>query len=82
MSARAIAYVEDFVDRNVHAEGYEPEGNTSESEALATRCLAAAKADGIPEAEMKAAFENLQEYMAAAIEEANDNEVARLAAKD
>jgi hypothetical protein len=82
MSERAIAFVEEWVSENIHATGYEPEGDDSQAAAFAARCVASAKADGIPEAEMKSAFENLTEFMSAAIRTANDDEVARLASKD
>jgi 5-enolpyruvylshikimate-3-phosphate synthase len=82
MSERAIAFVEEFVSENVHAEGYEPEGDHSQAAAFAAQCLASAKAEGITDAEMKNAFEDLTQFMAAAIKTANDDEVDRLASKD
>ncbi len=82
MSERAIAFVEEFVSENIHAEGYEPEGDHSQAEAFAAQCLASAKAEGITDAEMKDAFEDLTQFMAAAIKTANDDEVDRLASKD
>jgi hypothetical protein len=82
MSERAIAFVEEFVDEHVHAEGYEPEGDSSKARSLAEHCLSAAKSAGISEAEMKDAFDNLTRFMAAAIKDANDDEVQRLVDKD
>ena len=81
MSERAIAFVEEWVSESIHAEGYEPEDH-SQAAAFAAQCLASSKAEGITEAEMKHAFDDLTQFMAAAIETANDDEVARLASKD
>ncbi len=82
MSERAIAFVEEWVSENIHATGYEPEGDAAQAAAFATQCLSSAKAEGITGAEMKDAFEDLNQFMAAAIKTANDDEVARLASKD
>ena len=82
MSERAIAFVEEWVSENIHATGYEPEGDAAQAAAFAAQCLASAKAEGITDAEMKDAFEDLSQFMAAAIKTANDDEVARLASKD
>jgi hypothetical protein len=81
MSERAIAFVEEFVSENVDPDGYEPDDDNSHSAALAARCIEAAKAAGIPETEMKSAFEDLTAFMAGAIHIANDDAVARLVAK-
>jgi hypothetical protein len=82
MSERALAFVEEFVDENIRAEGYEPEGDSSRAASFAGQCVALAKAEGITEAELKESFDDLTRFMAAAIKEANDNEVHRLASKD
>jgi hypothetical protein len=82
MSERAIAFVEEWVSENIHATGYEPEGDADQAAAFAAQCLASAKAEGITDAEMKDAFEDVNQFMAAAIKTANDDEVARLASKD
>ena len=47
MSERAIAFVEEWVSENIHAEGYEPEGDHSQAAAFAAQCLASSKAEGI-----------------------------------
>jgi hypothetical protein len=82
MSERAIAFVENWISENIHATGYEPEGNGSQSMALAARCLASAKSEGITEAEMNDAFDSLPRFIAGAIKDANDDEVERLASKN
>jgi hypothetical protein len=82
MSERALGFVEEWTSENVHAEGYTPEGDNSQAKSLAVQCLAAANAQGISEAEIKQSIDDLTEFMAGAIEEANDREVRRLAAKD
>jgi hypothetical protein len=82
MGERAIAFVEEWVSENIHAEGYEPESDHPQAAAFAAQCLASSKAEGITEAEMKDAFDDLTQFMAAAIETANDDEVARQASKD
>jgi hypothetical protein len=44
--------------------------------------LAAAKVEGITDAEMKDAFDHLTQFMAGSIKLVNDNEVDRLTSKD
>ena len=82
MSERAIAFVEIWASKNITAKGYQPEGDNSQAKIFAAQCLMAAKAEGIPQAEIDAVFEDLTTFMAGEIEEANDREAARLAAKD
>jgi hypothetical protein len=82
MSERALAFVEEWVNENIHATGYEPEGDSSMAKTLAAQCLAEAKADGITESEMKEAIDDLTQFMAGQIKLVNDNEVDRLASKD
>jgi predicted metal-dependent hydrolase len=80
MSERAIAFVENWVTENIEAKGYQAEAGQPSAETLAARCLMAAKAQGIPQSEIDAAFEDLSAFMAGQIAEANDREQARLAA--
>jgi hypothetical protein len=82
MSERAIAFVEEWVGEHVNAEGYTPERRDSMAAALAVQCAADAKEAGIPDSEMKDAFEDLTAFMAGQIELANDNEADRLAKDD
>jgi hypothetical protein len=64
MSERAIAFVEEWVSENVELEGNELEVDGSmAAESLAARCLASAKKEGITEAEMNDAFEDLTAFM-------------------
>jgi hypothetical protein len=82
MSVRAIAFVEEWISENINAEAYEPEGDESKATAYAVQCASAAKNAGIPDAEMKDAFESLTAFIGAAMMTATDNEVERLASKD
>jgi hypothetical protein len=67
---------------NIHAVEYPAEGDTSEAEGLASSCLADASAKGISEAEIKESVGDLTDFMYQAINEANDREVERIAARD
>jgi hypothetical protein len=82
MTERAIAFVESWVTENVRAQSDQSNGDNSQAQALATRCLNAATAEGIPQAEMAAAFDDLTAFVAGEIAEANDREVERLAAEE
>jgi hypothetical protein len=82
MSERAIGFVESWVSENIRAEGNPADGDNSQAEAFAAQCLKAAEAEGIPQAEIDAAFEDLTTFMAGEIKETNDRIVARLAAND
>lgn len=82
MSDKAREFVEQWVSDNIHPTGYEPEGDASEAKTQALVCLAAADQAGISRGEISSACGDLVEYMAAAIESANDREVQRLIAKD
>jgi hypothetical protein len=82
MSERVIAFVENWVTENVHAEGYPAEGNDIQAKALAERCRAEALEAGIPESEIDDEFDDLTAFMSAQIQEANDREVDRLVDKD
>jgi hypothetical protein len=82
MSDRATAFVETWISENINAEGYQADGDNSRAKKFASQCLAAAMAEGIPTTEISEAFDDLAAFIAGEIEEANDREVARLAAKD
>ena len=65
MSERAIEFVEVWVSEHIRdAQG------APDPKALTAQCLEAAKAEGIPEAEIKDAFEDLTAFIAGEIEEA------------
>jgi hypothetical protein len=82
MSNRAIEFVENWASENIPAKGHMAQGGNLQAKALGTQCLIAAAADGIPQSEIDAAFDDLTAFMAGQIEEADDREAARLAAKD
>ena len=82
MSERVIAFVENWVTENVHAEGYPADGNDIQAKALAEQCRAEALEAGIPESEVDDEFDDLTAFMSAQIQEANDREVDRLVDKD
>jgi hypothetical protein len=72
MSERAIAFVEEWVSENVEPEGAELEIDSSKAASLAARCLASAIKEGITEAEMSDAFEDLTEFMQNEIDRINE----------
>jgi hypothetical protein len=74
MSERALGFVEEWVSEHVHAHEDPPEGDNSQAKALATQCLADASAQGITSTEIGEAIDDLTEFMAGAIEEANDRD--------
>ena len=78
MSEQALGFVEEWISEHVSAEGHPPKGDNSQAKALARQCLADAAAQGISEAEIGEAIDDLAEFMAGAIAEANDREVHRL----
>lgn len=83
MSVRALDFVEAWINENLRAEGYPPEGDNSQAKALAAECFAAAKEAGIPEAEITpGTFENLVDFMSGELQEANDAEVERMLDND
>jgi hypothetical protein len=82
MSERVIAFVENWVTENVHAEGYPAEGEDTHAKTLAAQCRAEALASGIPNSEIDDEFDDLTAFMSGQIHEANDREVDRLVDKD
>jgi hypothetical protein len=72
MSVQAIEFVESWVSENIGAKGHQAEGVNPQAEALAAQCIKAAKAEGISQAEIDAAFDDLTKFIAGEIEEAND----------
>ena len=76
-------FVEGWIEENVHPTGYDLAGDLTEAKRLALGCRAAADEVGIGRAAIDAEFASLVDYIAEAIEAANnDAEVARLSAKD
>lgn len=82
MSEKAQQFVDDWIESNVHAEAYQPEGDNSEARSLAEQCRVKAEAKGIPPSEIEDAVGDLTDYMASAIERVNDEEIQRLSDKD
>lgn len=82
MSMRAIEFVENWASEKIAAAGQQPMGVGSTALALASQCLDAARAAGIPQSEIEETFDDLPGFMAGEIEEANAREVARATAKD
>jgi flagellar hook-associated protein FlgK len=66
MSERALEFVELWVSEHIT-----PASDPSQAKALAAGCLQAAKADGIPQAEVEEAFDDLAGFIAGEIAEAN-----------
>jgi hypothetical protein len=82
MSERIIAFVENWVSENVHAEGSPSEGDDIPAKDLAVRCRAEALAAGIPGSEIDDEFDDLTAFMASQIQEANERKAHRSADED
>jgi len=82
MTERVIAFVEEWVSNNIHAEGYPTEGDDAQAKELAQQCRTDALKAGIPSSEIDDEFDDLVAFMSAQIQEANDREVDRLGDKD
>jgi hypothetical protein len=76
MSMRAIEFVENWASENIAADGEPPADVGATALALASQCLAAATAAGIPQSEIDETFDDLPAFMAGEIEEAKIREVA------
>jgi len=74
MSEQAIEFVETWVSEKIEEIDYLPEDNDSQGKAWAAQCLAAARAEGIPDTEINEAFDDLAAFMAGQIQEAKDRE--------
>jgi hypothetical protein len=74
MSERALAVVEEWVSDHVRAAGEAAAGEAPGGEAkeLARQCLADASAKGIPQGEIHESIDDLEEFMAGALEEAHE----------
>jgi hypothetical protein len=77
MSMRAVEFVENWVAENIGADGEKAAGNGASAAALASQCLAAADAAGIPQSEIADTFDDLPAFMAGEIEEAKTRESDR-----
>jgi hypothetical protein len=73
VSERALAFVEEWIADHITAK--DAEGNIEAcAKALADQCLADASKEGIPASEIGEAIDNLPDFMAGAIEEAEERE--------
>ena len=73
VSERALAFVEEWIANHVTAK--DAEGDTeARAKALADQCLADGGKKGIPASEIGEAIDNLPDFMAGAIEEAEERE--------
>jgi hypothetical protein len=77
MSERVIAFVEEWVSNNVHADGYPAEGDDAQAKVLAQQCRTEAVEAGIPESEIDDEFDDLVAFLSAQIQEANDRDVEK-----
>jgi hypothetical protein len=75
MTMSAIEFVENWVSENITADAPPPADIGATARALASQCLQAATAAGIPQTEIEDTFEDLPAFMAGEIEEANTREV-------
>jgi hypothetical protein len=82
MSERALAFVEEWTSEHIQAAAGGPQSDNSQAKTLALRCLADAKAKGITADEIGESIDDLNEFMAGAIAEANEREAHRLTEKN
>ncbi len=78
MSEQVLGFVEEWISEHVRPSEHASDDNNTQTKALAQQCLADANAQGISELDIKDAIDDLTEFMAAAIEEANEREAHRL----
>jgi len=78
MSEEALGFVDEWISEHVRPGEHTSDDNNTQAKALAKQCLADASAEGISELDIKDAIDDLTEFMAAAIEEANEREAHRL----
>jgi hypothetical protein len=82
MSERAFAFVEEWVSDHIHGADEGPAGVGSQAKALARQCLADASAQGIPQGEIGESIDDLEEFMAGALEEAHERKAHRSGEED
>jgi hypothetical protein len=75
MTMSAIEFVENWVSENITADAPPREDIGATARTLASQCLQAAAAAGIPQTEIDDSFEDLPAFMAGEIEEASMREV-------
>jgi hypothetical protein len=75
MSERALEFVETWVQEAIEDMDELPaEGDDSKTKALALACIKAAREEGIPESEIKEAFDDLGAFIGGQIDEERDRE--------
>ena len=77
MSERALEFVETWVDEAIEKMGKSPSAGKAQADALAVECVKDAQKEGIPESEIKDAFDDLAAFIAGQIEEARDRDADR-----
>ena len=74
MSTEVLGFVEEWISDHIRPGEYAPDADNTQAKALARQCLADASAQGISEMDIKDAIDDLAEFMAAAMEEANERD--------
>ena len=77
MSERALEFVETWVDEAIEKMGKSPGTGKAQADALAAECVKDAQKEGIPESEIKDAFDDLAAFIAGQIDEARDRQADR-----
>ena len=77
MSERALEFVETWVDEAIEKMGKSPGTGKAQADALAAECVKDAQKEGIPESEIKDAFDDLAAFIAGQIDEARDRQTDR-----
>jgi hypothetical protein len=77
MSDRALEFVETWVSEKIEDMSRPIEADDAKIKALAAECIQAALDEGIPASEINDDFDNLAEFIAGEIEEAQDREADR-----
>ena len=68
MGDEASGFLQSWILTNVHAKGYQPDGDLTEAATLAEACVALAAAQAITRPELEAEVGDLDEHMRAAVE--------------
>jgi hypothetical protein len=71
MSERALEFVETWIERKIETMAKSPSLGPTQGDALAVECLNDARKAGIPEAEIKDAYDDLAVHLASEIAEAD-----------
>ncbi len=82
MISKIFSFAQSWIGEKITAEGYAPEGDRTEAKLNASRFLADADEAGFSRDAIEQQLGDVEDYMAQAVEDANDDEVARLVAKD